>query len=657
MIASAIFTLRPYQREAVDRAVRFLMSKSSNHGLLILPTGSGKSLCIAEIVKGLDAPCLVFQPSREILRQNFSKLMHYGFRPAVYCLSVSERILTADLRWIPCGDIRAGDRILAFSDDEGPRQWQFSEVTMSEATMAECVKVHLSDGTSVVCTLNHPWLVNPAIKYSKSRKWVLAEDLMSGRRTPGWPQDNHERRGYHVLRTCRPWMSNESYEAGWLAGIFDGEGCVTSSIGSGTTVQVAQREGQVLAQIEQELTALGYGFRKHISNAKERPVVNLYLRGGFSEQLRFLGSIRPKRLIADLERKWNGRRLNTPERLQVVALEPVGLQMVQQISTSSGTYIGEGFLMHNSASLGKKQTSGAVTLATIGSVVRKAEHFSHIKYILIDECHLCNAGAGMYAEFFKALESNRLRMIGLTATPYRLASTMQGPILKFLTRTKPRVFSEVVHYVQNGQLFRDGHLAKLEYFSIKGFDRTRLETNSTGADYTDASVQAHLKETNFRGKLERVVNRLVETGRKGVLVFTRFLEESRWLVERIPGAVTVSAETPDAERDRILKEFRAGKIQIVCNVGVLTTGFDYPELDTVVLARPTMSLSLYYQMVGRCVRPHPSKSHAMVIDMVGLMEQFGKVEDLRIERGRNGLFHVASGGKQLTNVIFSSGRR
>jgi DNA repair protein RadD len=233
---------------------------------------------------------------------------------------------------------------------------------------------------------------------------------------------------------------------------------------------------------------------------------------------------------------------------------------------------------------------------------------------------------------------------------------MDGPVLRFLTRTKPRVFTDVVHYTQNDRLFNAGHLAKLQYFPIKGFDRSRLQANSTGADYTDASVQLQFKETNFSGKLERIVLRLVEIGRKGILVFTRFLQEAHWLAKRIPGAVVVSAETPDAERDRILKEFRAGKIQVVCNVGVLTTGFDYPELDTVVLARPTMSLALYYQMVGRCVRPHPLKDYAMVVDMVGLLDQFGRVEDLRIEPGPKKLWYVSSNGKQLTNVVFGGGR-
>ncbi len=326
------FTLRPYQVEASDRSVAFLKSKSDKHGLLVLPTGSGKSLIIADTVQRLDGPTLVFQPSREILKQNFAKLMHYGFRPAVY-----------------------------------------------------------------------------------------------------------------------------------------------------------------------------------------------------------------------------------------------------------------------SASLGKKQISMEVTMATIGSVAKNAADFDHVKYVLVDECDLINAKAGMYCDFFKALESRKVRILGLTATPYRLTSTMEGPVLKFLTRTRPRVFSELVYYVQNGQLFRDGHLAKLDYFPIKGFDRSKLQANSTGADYTDRSVQLHFKEMYFANMLQRIVERLLAIGRKGILVFTRFIEESQALVNAIPGAAMVSAETPSDERDRILKEFKAGNIRVVCNVGVLSVGFDYPELDTVVLARPTMSLRLYYQ--------------------------------------------------------------
>jgi DNA repair protein RadD len=136
------------------------------------------------------------------------------------------------------------------------------------------------------------------------------------------------------------------------------------------------------------------------------------------------------------------------------------------------------------------------------------------------------------------------------------------------------------------------------------------------------------------------------------LVFTRFVEEARYVVSQIPGAAIVTGETHKKERERLINGFKRGDIPVVANVGVLTTGFDYPELETVIIARPTMSLALYYQMIGRATRPHPMKGSAKVIDMCGNYGTFGRVEDLEIVDGGNGKWFVASGERQLTNVYY-----
>lgn len=93
---------------------------------------------------------------------------------------------------------------------------------------------------------------------------------------------------------------------------------------------------------------------------------------------------------------------------------------------------------------------------------------------------------------------------------------------------------------------------------------------------------------------------------------------------------------------------RNGKVTIMGNCG-----FDYPELDTIVMARPTMSLALWYQIVGRAIRPHPDKESGWIVDLCGNIERFGEVKDLRLEdpSGR-GLWQVTSKGRQLTNVYF-----
>jgi DNA repair protein RadD len=86
-------------------------------------------------------------------------------------------------------------------------------------------------------------------------------------------------------------------------------------------------------------------------------------------------------------------------------------------------------------------------------------------------------------------------------------------------------------------------------------------------------------------------------------------------------------------------------------VGILTTGFDYPELEAVVMARPTMSLALWYQIVGRGIRPHPNKEYTMIVDMGGNLEQFGKVKDLTLSDQGGWHIHGAD-GRILTGVPF-----
>lgn len=308
-----------------------------------------------------------------------------------------------------------------------------------------------------------------------------------------------------------------------------------------------------------------------------------------------------------------------------------------------------------SASFNSKEIS-RITFATIGSVKNHPELFTHFKNIIVDECHLVNPKEGMYKDFFDAV---KCKVLGLTATPYRLSSSRDfGSMLKFITRTKPHVFSEVIYHVQVSTLLDMGYLAKLNYYPMNpsGWNELNLKVNTTGADYTDKSVQREYERIDFYGYLVHIVQRLMNPKaggkRKGILVFTRFLKEAERLTMSIPGCAIVSGDTPNSTRDMILKHFKSGEIPVVANVGVLTTGFDYPELDTVVMARPTMSLAMWYQIVGRAIRPHPSKEVGWIVDLCGNIKRFGEVSDLRLFDSGNGKWAVYSNGRQLTNVRF-----
>lgn len=318
-----------------------------------------------------------------------------------------------------------------------------------------------------------------------------------------------------------------------------------------------------------------------------------------------------------------------------------------------------------SASLNRKEIS-RITFATIGSVMSHIDDFDHFKKIIVDECHMVNPNKGQYKDFFEAVKGRKV--VGLTATPYRLSQSVDpatinskwpkyGSVLKFLTRTRPRVFKQVLYYCQVRTLLERGYLARLRYWDFNVLDMGNVKLNSTGADYDDRSLWDEFCRSDLHNYTLSMVRRLLrpKSGieRNGILVFTKFVEDAERLAEDLgPVCEVVTGTTPKKEREEILARFKSRDISVVANVGVLTTGFDFPALDTIVLARPTMSLALYYQMVGRAIRPYEGKE-GWVVDLCGSVTKFGKVEDLTIEPGEHDKFVITSNGKQLTNILLT----
>ncbi|MFI5629200.1 Hint domain-containing protein [Streptomyces sp. NPDC051664] len=258
--------------------------------------------------------------------------------PPFYCLWPEHRLLTADLRWVPCGDLRAGDKLLAF-DEETPegcthRRLRWSEIVRSEPAVKECVRVVLEDGTDVVCTTDHPWLAQRLDRPSSNpKRWVRADRLMD--------------EAPYVIRLLDTWTEARSYEAGWLAGMFDGEGSIYMGKSS-SKAGIAQVSGPVAYRFTAWMKEAGFD-----TSECPRPsgVTGYEVAGGWPEMLRALGTLRPERLINRLQQldvdRLSIRSRGNP-RVKVVAVEPVGPRPIQSIMTTTGTYIGEGFAMHNS---------------------------------------------------------------------------------------------------------------------------------------------------------------------------------------------------------------------------------------------------------------------------------------------------------------------
>lgn len=286
-----------------------------------------------------------------------------------------------------------------------------------------------------------------------------------------------------------------------------------------------------------------------------------------------------------------------------------------------------------SASVGIKE-KGKVTFATIGSIWKKPDEFMNIRYIIVDECHnVPPKKTSMYVSFFACLTA---KVIGLTATAYRL-KTYNDPFaygkkyskINLLTRERPLFFNKFLHIVHLEQMYKEGYLTPINYISM-AFDGSFLECNSTGAEFSEKSLDKVMERNQIIKKIPSIIKQAFEKGQKACLVFVRSVEEARHLASITPFSAYIHALTDKKERVDIIRNFKNGSIKTVFNVSVLIEGFDFPELDTIILARPTMSLTLYLQMIGRGIRKAEGKLKCSVVDMCGNIPRFGKIEDIKI---------------------------
>lgn len=293
-----------------------------------------------------------------------------------------------------------------------------------------------------------------------------------------------------------------------------------------------------------------------------------------------------------------------------------------------------------SASVGQKNI-GQYTYATINSIYRKPELFKHFKYVIIDECHLVNPKSfkGMYMSFLRAIECRNV--CGLTATPYRLeqkffkesGQMVYTSCLKMINRIHPFFFKKIAFKIETAELIERGYLCPIRYVT-EDVELDKLRVNSTGADYTPESLDSFWNDERLQ-KVAKVI-RHIDGEHKRNLVFASSIRQAYRVKEilnlyDIESAV-VTGETPKEDREQLVQAFRAGSLRHMINVGVFTTGFDVPELDSITLLRPTMSLALYYQMVGRGVRidPNDPNKKLTVYDLAGCVERLGRVETIRL---------------------------
>jgi DNA repair protein RadD len=309
-----------------------------------------------------------------------------------------------------------------------------------------------------------------------------------------------------------------------------------------------------------------------------------------------------------------------------------------------------------SAAMNEKEI-GSVTYATIGSIVKIAHKFKSlgISKVIIDECdRFPREPGGMLRKFLT--NAGITHVLGLTATPLKLQTNMgdDGPFSKLVMLTsrskKGNFFKNIIHVAQIEEMVKLGFWSPLLYESYD-FDTGELVYNSTGAEYTDDSIKRAYKNQNIGGKIIRKVAEL--TDRKSILVAVPTIDEAIELATKIPNSAPLYSGMADKERNRIIDDFKNGRLRVIIQVNILSVGFDHPQLDCIITGRPTSSLSWWYQFVGRVTRIHSEKLNGLVVDFVGSVPKFGKVEDLYFKYESPLWKLYGEGQKLLTGIPLS----
>ena len=264
-------------------------------------------------------------------------------------------------------------------------------------------------------------------------------------------------------------------------------------------------------------------------------------------------------------------------------------------------------------------TSSLLSSVKAVSIQWLSKHYDEIEegpgMIVIDEAH--HALAKTYKEMWERFP--KANFLGLTATPCRLNGKGFTDLFDVLVQSRG-----VPEFISKGRL------ATYDFVSIKSDGVTQrlidsLQKRGADGDYQNKEMDMLL---NKKPSIERLYRSLEEYGkdRKGIVYainISHAQKITKLYQEHGVKAIAIDSKTPAAERQQDIEAFKKGDIQVLVNVDIFSEGFDCPDVEFVQLARPTMSLAKYLQMVGRGLRVAKGKKNCVIIDNVGLYRVFG----------------------------------
>ena len=279
-----------------------------------------------------------------------------------------------------------------------------------------------------------------------------------------------------------------------------------------------------------------------------------------------------------------------------------------------------GAIPHGIIQSGKRQRLDLpIQVASIHTIISRRNYDTMLRlrfdFIIIDEAH--HSMAPGYQKLWDMFPNSK--KLGVTATPWRMSHS------GFTSLFGDIVLSKSIEWFVNNE-----YLSNYDYISIKKNSDIQHAVNAidkygADGDYSDAELSSKFDCDKIRAKLYQSYETFVK-GKKGIIyAIDRQHASNICELYAVHGVriCMIDGTTPVEERNRLIDEFRAGTIQVIVNVNIFSEGFDCPDIEFIQLARPTKSLSLYLQQVGRALRISPNKDHSVVLDNVGLYNRFG----------------------------------
>jgi len=627
-----MYSLRPYQQDACNSVWNFLLNSSGNP-VIDTPTGSGKSVMCAELcreaVQRWGGRVLVLAHRAELLKQNAEKISSF-LPPDILCgiYSAGLKQRRTDLPVI-CGGIQSvhkkaaefGVRNLVIIDEcftgetlvatpGGNRR--IEEIRVGDLVLnasgvgrvlstfnkqaTSILKVEVSNGHVLSCTPNHRfftdrgWIrancleVGESLADSQAMPWlwnsIASADSRLGREAKGRPVSKISLGSHEVLQHS---VREAAFQPGRHAG------------GAEKVERRPQGQGIFPEGARWERSAIAASGRKHACDP--RGWVGTGSRNP-DEKAQSEGRRIPNLLQA-------GHRESQPENWDRVRRPFTRYVRPESTGRQERPFVVRTWLEGN-------QDPERASRRTVHDLQVSGHPSYFAGGVLVHNCHLVpTAGEGMYRAFLDDLRSinPKLRMVGMTATPYR---TGEGALCR-----PDGLFQQICYTAPIPQLISQGYLSQIiSNVGDASADTSKLHIRA-GEFINSEMEQLFDVPAVVKAACAEIVSK--SAGRQSVLVFCSGVEHAKHVAQELSTLTgekcgTVTGDTLPIERANTLSDFRNRRLRWLTNVDVLTTGFDAPCIDCIAVLRATCSPGLYSQICGRAFRLFPGKDNALILD-------------------------------------------